>query len=197
MATIKLSGGKVVLKSGKVSCSCCEELCCLYPFPEPSGTPLYPDTDLPDAILWVGLDGPGMPGTVTLTRAAYVFDGSYIDSITAVEIKLRITPYIDVTGAQAAWNFEVDPDNGGGYVVTIFADCLIFPTYSEDLFPNTLTVNGTDAITRDPALNLCLWTGGSWTLRYNSTTYKFQLNGVEKDDPQNTPIGTYGVDVVS
>lgn len=66
--------------------------------------------------------------------------------------------------------------------------------YFTDNFPDTLTVNGSDAINR---INECTWSGGAWTLQYSSTDYKFRLNGTAKTNPQNTPIGDYGINSVA
>ena len=197
MATIKLSGGKVILKSGKVSCSCCAG-CCLYPFPGPSGTPIYPLTDLATPIYTPGDPGGTTPG--------------FLDTVTPYDVST--TSGYDVT---ICYRHQDEPLTCVGFthssdeleqgwvwlteyttpeIFEWIGPCLIGSTL-EDLFPNTLTVNGVDSITRDTALNLCLWSGGSWTLRYNATTYKFELNGVAKSGDQNSPLGTFGADVVS
>ena len=55
MATVKTQGGKVITKGGKVSCSCCETGCCMYPA-QALGDGLYTVDDLPDSIS-VSLDG--------------------------------------------------------------------------------------------------------------------------------------------
>lgn len=57
MPTIKMSGGKVVTKSGKAACSCCEPDCCLYP----SASVLA--TDLPSAITLRGVGSLSKSGT--------------------------------------------------------------------------------------------------------------------------------------
>lgn len=50
MATIKIQGGKVITKDGKVSCSCCEKPeCCMYPA-QALADGLYTAADLPDAV---------------------------------------------------------------------------------------------------------------------------------------------------
>jgi len=53
MPTVKMSGGKVVTKSGKVSCTCCAAECCMYPWPNCTGAEVdlfYPITDLPATV---------------------------------------------------------------------------------------------------------------------------------------------------
>jgi hypothetical protein len=55
VATVKLSGGKVILKGGKVSCSCCG--CCLY------AAATAVSADLPDAITLLGVGSLSKSGT--------------------------------------------------------------------------------------------------------------------------------------
>lgn len=182
MPTIKLSGGKVILKGGKASCSCCDAACCLYPWPDSSGAPLYPATDLPNNVRIVG------PG-VDFTAAN---NGDYSFGVIS-------SPSPGEAGVYAGGFEWIIIGFGEAYL----SQCLIGSSqetdliYIEDQFPDSLAVNGTDAIIRDPETNLCTWSGSPWTLRYNSTTYKFQLNGVDKDDPQDSPVGTYGANTVS
>jgi hypothetical protein len=49
MPTVKLQNGKVILKDGKVSCSCCavEPDCCMYPADKLGATPGFVAADLP------------------------------------------------------------------------------------------------------------------------------------------------------
>ena len=176
MATVKLSGGKVVLKSGKVSCSCCDAACCLYPWPDPDGTPLYPDTDLPDSVVVNG---------DTYTRSGYRFEFDSDHYIDATELGI---PF---------WGLFINGDATANTCLIGLYEEGVFTATVEDEFANTYTVNGTDTITRDPATNLCLWSGSTWTLRYNSTTYQFELNGTAKTGDQDTPAGTYGTDTVA
>jgi hypothetical protein len=71
MPTVKLhSSGKVILKDGKVSCSCCAapETCCMYPADGLDVT--YTADDLPDAVTF----DPGY-GEITLTRSGDTYAG--------------------------------------------------------------------------------------------------------------------------
>jgi hypothetical protein len=53
--TIKRNGEKVILKGGKVSCSCCdEEECCMYPA-QALADGFYSASDLPDAVTISGV----------------------------------------------------------------------------------------------------------------------------------------------
>lgn len=84
-------------------------------------------------------------------------------------------------------------------------------TFSEDVFPDILIVNGTDPIDRT---SLCTWygpvlfegepTGFFWTLDYGLTTpYKWHLSYPEgginddKSGDQDTPAGSYGTQIVA
>lgn len=180
--------------SGGTPCCC---FCCLYPA---AGVATYPD-NLPDSILAIYAQTPcdcsaGSTTTNTLTKSGTGFSG--------------VNPYsggsltISLSGANWSWDemgyatpcllqlqdlifgcAEPCPDGvtwGGGGI------------YFTDNFPDTLTVNGSDAINR---INECTWSGGAWTLQYSSTDYKFRLNGTAKTNPQNTPIGDYGINSVA
>ena len=52
MAKVKTTGGKVILKDGKVSCECCDpvETCCMYPASGLDADPGYTAADLPETI---------------------------------------------------------------------------------------------------------------------------------------------------
>jgi len=63
MATIKLSDGKVVLKDGKASCTCCPEPdCCMYSATTLAAGDLVA-ADLPDAITLLGVGSLSRSGT--------------------------------------------------------------------------------------------------------------------------------------
>ena len=57
MAKVKTTGGKVILKNGKVSCECCTETCCMYP----AATAVA--ADLPGAITLLGVGSLSKSGT--------------------------------------------------------------------------------------------------------------------------------------
>ena len=62
MATVKMSGGKVVLKDGKVSCECCAPGCCMYSATALAAGDLVA-ADLPDAITLLGVGSLSKSGT--------------------------------------------------------------------------------------------------------------------------------------
>jgi hypothetical protein len=64
MATVKTSGGKVILKDGKVSCECCSTVCCMYPASGLDADPGYTVDDLPETLI-VNLVAAGFDGEPT------------------------------------------------------------------------------------------------------------------------------------
>ena len=182
----------------------------MYPWPDPSsddyepvaGGPHYPVTDLLDEIVFNG---------VTLNRLLVTTNG-YDYCFSDGDGVLTGEWFVAATYGEEGfpfWTGSPGPDSMS--TSQYYSDCLIatwggvdivtgdpvLPVSVTDTFPNTLTVNGTDAITRDPTSNPCVWSGGLWTLLYNATTYKFELNGVAKSGDQDSPIGSYSGDVVS
>jgi hypothetical protein len=85
-----------------------------------------------------------------------------------------------------------------------FGDCLIGPNGCADpivdQFANSYSVSGPISgiiNRREPKADEifsdvnCQYTGTGLSLRYSSTTYKWQLNGNPKIGFQNTPVGSY------
>jgi hypothetical protein len=82
-------------------------------------------------------------------------------------------------------------------------DCLISRTQTENIFDNfanSYSISGpiSGIATRrsapegeNPFLVNCQYIGTGLSLRYSSTTYKWQLNGNPKIGFQNTPVGSY------
>ncbi|MFZ4536905.1 hypothetical protein [Propionivibrio sp.] len=208
MATVKMSGGKVVTKEGKVSCTCCA--CCMYPAAALLAEEFSED-DLPSTIYCIDYSS-GANAIFNKNvfqrydkRVYYVRDGDDILGINGfIGIYIQDTLPKTVYRAGAWQGYEEDGGTGqfNEFLSANFSGCLIINSsiggmLADDDFPDSLLVNGADSITRVPATNLCTWSGSPWTLRYNSTTYKFTLNGTAKTDPQNTPVGTYGANTVS
>jgi hypothetical protein len=146
MATIRLAGGSIITKDGKVSCSCCESPepdCCMYPADKLGDT--YEADDLPDAVTinWPGhlegsadKDGSGYEGAggdVTLT----VIDGKWTlkDTSTNPET-VRVVGNCLIRG-------DGNLTQGDDLVEDQFADC-----YEVD------GPDGTLIVTR---LSLCEW----------------------------------------
>ena len=199
MATIKLQpSGAVVVKDGKVACSCCEQpptSCCPYPA-QALVDGLYTYEDLPDAIdidsiEFTKLDPPQFIGGVT---QYYInLDGEYLG--------------IEDQTPDSIWAYE-----GGNNA------CLLNDAGWEDQFADTYTVSGEPlgsvTLTR---VSLCLWTGldscGNtvflelfadlddgriWYLEFPSYISPCVLEewspirAVENIGYGNTPVGSYG-----
>jgi hypothetical protein len=197
MATIKLQpSGKVVLKDGKVACTCCEELeNCLYNA-QALVDGIYSANDLPDTFtVFGGFEQPEI--------LAFVKDGAgYISG--EVRIEAIFVPRFQGTPGRYVWKF-VD-----GARINWKPDCLISGdpsegNYSLDDFANTYTISGpiSGIVTRDGLgdnnTDISVWRGNTLTLRYNGKkdfvtpvgSFKWQVNGNNKIGFQNTPVGSY------
>lgn len=165
--------------------------CCLYPWPDPLGSPLYPPEDLPDQITVNGETWNRDP----LMAGGYGYQG-VSGGIDALSTGLGWR-FLDEDGNEIAFT-EQSPTECfiGFYIITADGGILM---QVADLFSDTYTVNGIDTVTRT---NLCTWTGpksggGTWTLQYDSSSYVWKLNGVAKTAPQSSPAGTFGSDTVA
>jgi hypothetical protein len=184
MATIKLQpSGAVVLKDGKVSCTCCDTECCLYPASQ----------------LGVGYVAEDLPNGVTLN-----FDGNLFPVVRSGSIYFDIEGYstyiLDRDGS--TWRVTVTTiiPNEPPDVVTLHSvgQCLI-GNYSYDIMPEFLisvlsqyaqfyTVSGpiSGIVERESD---CVWRGAGLTL--TNFSYQWKVNGKNKLGFQNTPVGSY------
>jgi hypothetical protein len=206
MATVKLhSNGKVVTKSGKVACTCCESptICCMYPADQLGVG--YEEEDLPN-ILTSNYNPPFISGDFTRVAGflGTPFVGIYPPTI-----------YYTGSGTESSGIGIRNINDGSGLQWLLYGydglswaplagigECLInadTAEIAEDQFEPTYQVGG-DTVTR---VSLCLWSGpktggGTWALRYNSTTTKWNLNGTEKTGGnQSDPTGAYTAGTVS
>ena len=212
MATVKLSGGKVVTKEGKVSCTCCG--CCMYPANGLGalGVPYYSAADLPEAVT---LKWPGHAVGSTTGKAGSTYT---LGTVT-------LSPNAEGT----AW---VLTDSTDGTTRTV-GNCLIRGDGNltpgnnlvEDQFSAeyTMTVQHPEPIDESVLLQrveLCLWEGVSsltsataylkydegkifspenvwptWWANYNGITYPsatyIKLSGVDGTPNIATPVGLY------
>lgn len=158
---LRTSGGLLARE-----CCCTEPECCLYPWPDPDGTPLYPASDLPDELVFYYSSGTFTPNPVTLVRSGYQFFG-------------------DVSEGEFSWQFVLTWNTslyGSAWVVREYfegeygalyygpSECLQQTwggsTELEDTFPDTLHFHQSDIVTADCELNRvsqCCWEG---TLEY-------------------------------
>lgn len=196
--TVKTQGGKVILKYGKVSCSCCEPECCLYAADQ-FGVD-YTADDLPDAVdlvdpvgiefinatrsgtTYEALDGNGNPMALEHTdsgwRLAYINYPDLGDP----------TPYENTVDCLIG-----DYDDGQYLVQDQFSDQLLVEFEGE-----------AESVTRR---ELCAWDAEDGVcdlirVFYNSDTCEWQVelqncetdpgfNLAVKDGNQNTPVGSY------
>jgi hypothetical protein len=192
MPTVKIQNGKVILKDGKVSCSCCEG-CCMYPAEGLGVT--YEAADLPDT-LWVNVGG--------TVDEEFTRDGSRYKN---AENTLEIVNVGDSWRLQLISTSE-DLDAGfEGCLITGDGNYTPGDDTVEDQFADCYEVTWNDDGARSANVtrqDLCNWTGtdnesGSVRLRYNSTTTKWEviasLGTEAKDSNQSAPdagAGTYG-----
>jgi len=147
MATIKLQpSGAVVIKDGKVACSCCEgPSCCPYPA-QALVDGLYTYEDLPDAIDIEGLeftklDPPQFLGGVTIY---YIY------------------PNNEDFNLEGGYSLNINDFTSGSFWASDFGQdfCLLNDATYKDQFADTYTVSGEPlgsvTLTR---VSLCLWTG--------------------------------------
>lgn len=179
------SGGKVILKNGKVSCTCCvaPEGCCMYPAAALVAG-FYTYEDLPDAIIineveFTKLDPPEFVGGVT---------NYYINA------NLEYV-WIEDQGEDSVWSSE---GTGG-------LQCLITPGISEDQFADSYTITGVGVAERQ---SLCVWqytpeSESPWIIEYGYPGYEYKwtiqstsIGLYVKANPQNSPAGTYGPGLV-
>jgi hypothetical protein len=213
MPAIKLKNGSVILKDGKVSCTCCESDCCMYPADGLGDT--FEAADLPATLY--GKWGDRADGTFTKSGSTFT----------------RGTVTIRVNSGGTAWEFYDSEDDAtstignclirgdGGLtpendaVEDQFADCYII-NYGSIQFVNTGNLDRIGQCSW--TTGICEWlgssiTGWSATLIYESAQWRIILNEpfppwIEDDvvieeggcagagiflktGNQNTPIGTY------
>jgi hypothetical protein len=212
MATIKRNGDKIILKNGKVSCTCCEEPeCCMYPADQLGVT--YTEDDLPDAV-WVkntfygsSGDSCGVAGVVLQKN---ISGDKYYQGTSSCD---------DITRDWFIRNY-----NGNWLTYAFFANtsspCLIAGDGNftpeddrvEDQFADSyeaiIRFDGAPDYTRTVTrISLCVWIYEDEfdfvQLRYSSTAlgdfekWDLSLTGdsggffAKKTDPQNTPVGEY------
>jgi hypothetical protein len=214
MPTVKLQNGKVILKDGKVSCSCCavEPDCCMYPADGLGDT--YEAADLPDElnIKWQEMVDDELTdifvGSISKSGSGYV-NGT---------VSLTI-----INGKWTLKDTSTDPET-----VRAIGNCLITGdgNYTpgddtvEDQFEDTYDVTtptGSGTVAR---VSLCRWEGETtdgcaliltygpnevfdgcckWSLQWDNYDSLFGCGDGEaglKEDPQSSPEGTY-IDPIS
>jgi hypothetical protein len=205
MPTVKLQNGKVLLKDGKVSCTCCdpEPSCCMYPASGLGDS--YAEDDLPDA---VELTYDFAEGTImTRDGAQYTEDEFGIYRIN------RVADGTDDCGESGPkWRLQIK-DGDDNWVTDNCTNCLIVPGFVEDQFADCYEISGGTSGTVS-RVSLCDWAGidsegDPMTLRYLETPYSsmsglhfWELVATFQDEEMplelnsyntinNTPVGSY------
>lgn len=194
------NGKLAVSAGGKIKPCGCDPSCCMY-----SADGLlagdFTAADLPESLSL--LSGSGS-ATKSVSHPVYYTgtDGTN---------PLRISILEDFSEPPThLWQIEIELQTqfGTGWIPAYWdGPCLISGdgnlTPGDDTVEDQFEVNysiGSDTVTRT---SLCVWSGaktggGTWTLKYNSVTYKWNLNGTEKTSGnQSTPTGTYTAGTVS
>ena len=214
MATIKLQpSGAVVLKDGKVACTCCAQPgCCPYPA-QALFDGLYTVDDLPDQVIYSDGSRPDTILQKTLNPAlvlgvGYIWpqDGSDDAGLFFIVVNDGADPIV--------WQFGDDGGEGGN-------ECLITSDLTKDQFANSYTVAPNIGDSASPTIvtriSLCVWRGtdacgnfvylsyglnpdGGQDIMWN-VFFRFytptclidgQVDGQKNDDEfENTPVGTY------
>lgn len=179
--TVKRNGDKVILKNGKVSCSCCEA-CCMYPA-QALVDGLYTADDLPDEIFVISSLGNIV---LPVDRSGPIGDRGikyYYGDIGGEEVSVSLNT--DLT--EAIWLGSAEVDTIGGCLISkLEIDDPGGPTL--DQFADTYTVSGptSGTVTRE---SICVWRGAGLTL--TNFGYQWRVNGNNKTGFQNTPAGSY------
>jgi hypothetical protein len=205
--TIKRNGEKVILKGGKVSCSCCEEPeeCCMYPA-DRLGVD-YQAEDLPDSLAISDVEQGDFSGEWEKSDSGYQRDGYTLSVVNGQWVIEGFTRTITVGLCLIA-------DVAQATILDQFAD-----TYTASGVP--APGGGTESVSLS-RISLCVWQGvdscgGPVLLSYDGIasagplgTYHwyigweeypfFNLFGcnsdleagsAEKTDPQSSPAGSY------
>ena len=176
MATIKRNQSKLILKSGKVSCSCCDTECCMYPA-QALADGLYSADDLPDTIV-IKLENQLQPGpeycpeeVLLKSNDDYLYGyGNPLDT-TPGNSAARIGLTFVENGGYWVFTYNqvqyIEPQGNRAYLGSYESFCLLSsegdgPNLIEDQFADTYTVTinppddnaGTYTVTRR---SICVW----------------------------------------
>ncbi len=217
MATIKTQGGLVLVKNGRVSCSCCGTDCCMYPaqyYQE-----LFALEDLPEEVVAIGQDG---EYEITFSKTGDA-SSPYTATVDGTEYRIiKITqgesedPNIPPPAAWSIEGYNSLDDTWETIQDTSPNNCLIFEPFAENLahvrdsFLDAYEVETydaednlvfTDTYVRD---SLCVWFGSqpesslvfvdtpSESFPYGWSAEVAEFDG-HKEGAQNTPVGEYPV----
>ena len=198
MATIKRNDDRVILKDGRVACSCCAEPeCCMYPA-QALADGLYSYQDLPDTliqpvagggnIVFTRLNPPQISEVGSGIKLSYYHGIDSFDQI--VGVGLRLTPDPQQI---FQWEGSEVPNEDAEFgkcllsIQTFQPDPLVWDSL-QDQFADTYTVSGSisGTVTRE---SVCVWRGTGLTL--TNFGYQWKVNGNNKSGFQSTPVGSY------
>lgn len=168
--TVKRNGDRVILKDGKVSCSCCEEPgeCCMYPA-QALADGLYSANDLPDQIVfrWREPGGPFINTVIDKSGSQYEIDVSTsFGTTTNIRVRVESNPS---NPSVYFWQYQLSgplfpSSDSGSNPCLIRGDGGLTPGNDriEDQFADTYTVTinppddnaGTYTVTRR---SICVW----------------------------------------
>ena len=205
---VKRNGGKVILKGGKVSCSCCEaEECCMYAADGFEDT--YEFEDLPDTLT---TPNPDEPGTITYTKVSS-FDGATAYTRTdpappAGAIRVAIGEFEGLPAWLVQEYFEDE------WFTLLVGLCLVSPIFLDDQFADCYLLRSEFGETIQVLrVSLCLWLSANrsywlanpeteapseWgSLEFDPANQRWRANFVPynegpKQGNQNIPTGDYG-----
>jgi hypothetical protein len=203
MATIKRAGNRIITKvvngQRRVSCSCCEgePFCCMYPADELGN--LYGADDLPDAVTvnWTNR----FTGSMSKSGSGYEGEGA------TLQIVNGIWQLSDSDGTRNVGRCLIRGDGnltqGDDLVEDQFADELNYTlsgytTYS-GVFTRTSLCQWEDLETINDWFGFGSEFAGNF-LNYSQAQNRFLATanvaeGYPKQDPSNTPLGTYVFDL--
>ena len=190
----------MITKDGKVSCECCETVCLFYPaagFYEG----LYGINDIPDQMAYY-VDN-SVLFTLDKVNSIDPFDGLLRIYFGEYEgFFYRITNGFEDFAFWRAWLKEGPeewaPFDGADNLIDLtgfFSAGTGIKSDFWDVLASSYSVTGpvSGSVIRliDPVTDPCTWISDGITLRYNSNTFKYQVNGNQKIGFQNTPVGSY------
>lgn len=168
MATIRRNGNLIVLKGGRVSCTCCGEGCCMYPA-QALYDGIYTVDDLPDTLLVRnGIFGEGLqPAVVLFTKTGtspdlYTGENFYDGVNHYYTIKLQTVDWQTGESVSPYWASFTEGDNFP-YALNLNPGCLIYreddeADWSEDQFADNYIISGFEVAPRTVTrVSLCEW----------------------------------------
>lgn len=216
MATVKLQGGKVLTKQGKVSCGCCFKCSFFDSFGFYDGKLTYedyPDTVFLEFLTYSLILSKDPPSGSIFYRGIIEGDpvtvGSF-DNRTPIPVGIFDDVYswaLTIPGeplslfSTLACDYEPNLPLGTGYNT---------PAKIRDTFANSYSISGevSGVVTRTnrnqvvydgpfiggnvKVINYCgEYLGNGLRLIFNGLTYKWEVNGNPKIGLQNNPVGSY------